>query len=591
MTTASTGFSFSNASRWIGVAICVLIAAFSGYKMLNLPLWGWWPLPLELASWMALVLLFLPKDPTEKKWLGAATLSGVLLGIGFPPSIFTFVIFVAWIPLLAVENGIYQQRDKVNRSKMFRYAYHAFVLWNVIATFWVTNTAFIAGIMANFVNAAFMALIFVFFHSIRHRLSSGWFFWLLASCWIGFEYLHHEWDLSWPWLALGNSMAQYPWAVQWYEYTGIYGGSLWVLAINYLGYDTITRWLRAQPLKLWRLIVTIVVPLSLSLVLWFTTKESTAQPVNVTVVQPNFEPHYVKFDVSQRDQNMRFLELSLANIDSTTDYLVFPETSFEGINLGRFRDEPSIKLFQELIDSFPRLHLVTGISSYRELAPNEREGAAWRTQVSRGGDTTYWDVQNTAIQLNSREEEYQYYFKSKLVPGPETFPFKEVLFFLQPVVEYLEGSYEGHTRQKERAVFTKGPLIVAPVICYESIYGAYCGEYVDKGATAFFIVTNDGWWDLTPGHIQHLKLGALRAIEHRRPIARSANTGISCFIDIKGRIHQPTEYEVATAVRGQVIPETRRTLFSRVGDVIPKVLLVLLAGCIIMAILHKPNRN
>src|SRR5690348_8083908 len=112
MTTSPTGSSFATAARWIGVVLCMVIAGFSGYKMFNLPLWGWWPLPLELASWMALVLLFLPKDPTEKKWLGAATLSGVLLGIGFPPSIFTFAVFFAWIPLLAVENGIYQQRDK-----------------------------------------------------------------------------------------------------------------------------------------------------------------------------------------------------------------------------------------------------------------------------------------------------------------------------------------------------------------------------------------------------------------------------------------------------------------------------------------------
>ena len=590
MTTASSHTSFTSVSRWSGIVILVILASIAGYKMMSLPLWGWWPLLLLLSIWMAIVLLFLPKDSTEKKWLGASTLSGVLLGIGCPPSVFTFAVFVAWIPLLAVENGIYQQRDRVNPGKMFRYAYHAFVLWNVIATFWVTNTAFIAGIMANFINAAFMAGVMVLVHVISRRLSAKWFFWVFASCWISFEYLHHVWDLSWPWLALGNSMAQYPWAAQWYEYTGMFGGSLWILAVNYLGYNIITRWMRAKPLLVWRCVLLIIVPVALSLLLWFTTKESTARPVNIAIVQPNFEPHYQKFNIPEHKQVERFFRLSESIVDSTTDYLVFPETSFEGVNLTRFREESSIALFQALIDSFPRLHLVTGISSTRVLQPEEMKDAAWRTHVMLNGDTIYWDVQNAAVQLTSGRQDFQYYFKSKLVPGPETLPYKEVLFFLRPVVEKLEGSFEGHTKQKERSVFTGGPLTVAPVICYESVYGAYCGEFVEKGATAFFIVTNDGWWDLTPGHIQHLKIGALRAIEHRRPIARSANTGISCFIDIKGRVHQPTKYEETIAIKGQIIPETRMTLYTRVGDVIPKCLVGMLVLTLILALLKKSKR-
>jgi apolipoprotein N-acyltransferase len=150
------------------------------------------------------------------------------------------------------------------------------------------------------------------------------------------------------------------------------------------------------------------------------------------------------------------------------------------------------------------------------------------------------------------------------------FPFKDFLFFLEPLVDKLGGSYEGHTKQAERAVFTGGPLNVAPIICYESIYGDFVGGYVRKGATALFIVTNDGWWDLTPGHVQHLKLGALRAIEHRRPIARSANTGISCFIDIRGRIIQPTKYGETTAIKGEMVPETRITFYTKWGDLVAK---------------------
>ncbi|HJW29669.1 MAG TPA: apolipoprotein N-acyltransferase, partial [Saprospiraceae bacterium] len=505
--------------RLIFICIFLALGGWASWKMLHLPLWGWWPLLMLLSFWTAIILIFLPKDPTRKKWLGAATLSGVLLGIGFPPSPLTWVVIFAWIPLFAVERGIYEQQDRVRPGQMFRYSFHAFVLWNIIATFWVTNTALIAGIVANFLNAAFMATVVMLIHVVRHKISPRWTLMVFVSFWISFEYLHHVWDLSWPWLTLGNSMAQYPWAIQWYEYTGIFGGSLWILLLNAFAYDTVLRWLRAKPLMIWRWVAWFLIPLAGSLWIWFTIKPSDGPGVKVTIVQPNFEPHYEKFDIPQREQSLRFIKLSLEHTDSTTQYLVFPETSFEGIRLNTFRQNPEIRLFQSLIDSFPHLRLVTGISSFRILNKDSLEGTQFRTNVGEYGEITYWDIQNAAVQLTSHSPDYQVYFKSKLVPGPEMFPFRKVLFFLKPIVDKLQGTYEGHTTQKERAVFTGGPLKIAPIICYESVYGAYVGQYVKKGATVFFIVTNDGWWDNTPGHIQHLKIGALRAIEQRRPIA------------------------------------------------------------------------
>ncbi|HZV44563.1 MAG TPA: apolipoprotein N-acyltransferase [Saprospiraceae bacterium] len=564
----------STTSRIPRLAFTLLLlatCALASWRMFELPLWGWWPLLMLLSLWGAIVMIFFPKDPTEKKWLGSATLSGVLLGLGFPPSPLTFVVIFAWIPLLAVETGIYQHKDKIQPGKVFLYSYHAFVLWNIIATFWVTNTALIAGFMAIFVNAAFMATVMMMIHIVQRKLPFRYSFLVFISFWISFEYLHHVWELSWPWLALGNTLAEYPWAAQWYEFTGAFGGSLWILALNLLGYYTILRWLRAKPLRLWQYASLLLIPIMVSLGIWFTIKESNAPEVNITIVQPNYEPHYEKFEIPEDQQSRRFFELSMARIDSTTQYLVFPETSFDYVHLNAFRNNRQIRLFQSMIDSFPNLRLVTGISSQRTLDKNQLKDTEYRIHVTAEGDTVYWDAQNSAVQMTSGQQDYQIYFKSKLVPGPEILPYRKVLFFLKPIVEKLEGTVEGNTRQKERSVFTGGPLTVAPIICYESIYGAYVGEYVKKGATALFIVTNDGWWDNTPGHIQHLKIGSLRAIEHRRPIARSANSGISAFIDIKGRIHSPTRYGETISMTGKLKPETRITLYTLWGDVIPNI--------------------
>ena len=509
--------------------------------------------------------------------MGAATLSGFLLGIGFPPSPLTFVITVAWIPLLAVENGIYQRQDRIRPGQVFFYFYHAFVLWNIISTFWVTNTAFVAGLIANFVNAALMATVVMIIHVIGRKLHYKLFALIFITCWISFEYLHHFWDVSWPWLTLGNALAEYPWAIQWYEWTGIFGGSLWILGLNFLGYSVIIRWLRAMPLRIVLVITVLILPLVISVWLGSSTHSSNEQPVSVVVVQPNFEPHYEKFEIPQSQQVLRFLEISRQYLDSQTQYLVFPETSFEGIQLNTFRENQTIAIFQNLINQYPGLNLITGVTSYRILPEKDELNESLRIHTNHRGEVSFWDVQNAALQITSGREDFQVYFKSKFVPGPELFPFRKYLSFLRPIVDKLGGSYEGLTRQEERSVF-KGPINVAPVICYESVYGDYVGGYVRNGANALFIVTNDGWWDDTPGHIQHLKIGALRAIEHRRPIARSANTGTSCFIDIKGRIHQPTDYGVTGAVRGEIIPESRFTFYTLYGDIIAIV-------CVIMAII------
>lgn len=552
----------------IAILFFALACAFAGWQISRIPLWGWWPLVFNLSLWLTGVMIFYPKDPIKLKWLGAATMSGILLGIGFPPSPLTFVVFVAWIPLFAVENGIYQREERTRPGQVFLFSLHAFVLWNIISTFWVTNTAFIAGIIANFINAALMAGVMVLIHLFARRLPAKFFALIFISFWITFEYVHHFWDISWPWLTLGNSMAQYPWAIQWYEITGIFGGSLWILVINLIGYSMIVKWMRAKPLPIVSYLTILIIPVVVSIIIWFTIKPSSNPPVPVVVVQPNFEPHYEKFDIPQSQQSLRFLQLSRQALDSTIRYLVFPETSFEGVQLNTFRENQVIRLFQSLIDQYPALNLVAGLSSYRILAEEEIKHANTRIHRDREGTVTHWDVQNSAVQITSGRNDFQVYFKSKFVPGPEIFPFKRYLFFLRPIVDKLGGSYEGHTSQKERSVFTGGPLIVAPIICYESVYGDYTGGYVRNGATAFFIITNDGWWDKTPGHMQHLKLGALRAIEHRRAIARSANTGISCFIDIRGRILQPTNYGVATTVKGEIIPETRMTFYSKYGDIL-----------------------
>jgi apolipoprotein N-acyltransferase len=117
----------------------------------------------------------------------------------------------------------------------------------------------------------------------------------------------------------------------------------------------------------------------------------------------------------------------------------------------------------------------------------------------------------------------------------------------------------------------KDGLGLAPAICYESIYGEHLGRYFQKGANLLAIITNDGWWQNTPGHKQHALYAGLRAIETRKWVARSANTGISGFIDPSGKWVLPQPYNTAACVRQSVPADNNGiTFFVRFGDILSK---------------------
>ena len=101
-------------------------------------------------------------------------------------------------------------------------------------------------------------------------------------------------------------------------------------------------------------------------------------------------------------------------------------------------------------------------------------------------------------------------------------------------------------------------------------------RYIHNGADLIAIITNDGWWGNTPGYHQHENYARLRAIETRRWIVRSANTGVSCVIDPDGNIIDPQPWVQAAAIK-QAVPalNSKLTIYVRYGDLLSKAALLL----------------
>ena len=510
---------------------------------------------------------------TKKKLFLLSALSGIMLFASWPPHGFYPLIFIAFVPLLLAERAVFMNREAYKGAHVFLFSWWAFLIWNLLTTWWIYNASLGGAIMAIVVNAFLMAIIFWLFHLTKKLVGAKYDPLIFICYWISFEFFHMNWDLSWPWLTLGNVFAASPNAVQWYEYTGVFGGSLWVLTVNVLVFELIVKTISGISMPPSKKIIgalAVILPITFSLLINFLPGTERSRPVDVVIVQPNIDPYNEKFSGNYEDQLEKMLKLAEQKVDSNTDYLVFPETALqEDLWENNIQNTLSIHHLKDFIKKFPKLKIVTGASTHYQYEAGEEHPATARKFTDAD---EYYDAYNTALQIDSSGK-IQVYHKSVLVPGVEKMPYPEVFGFLEKFAIDLGGTSGSLAGQKERTVFFSRNGIatgIAPVICYESIYGEFVGEYIRNGAGLVFIITNDGWWGDTPGYKQHLAYASLRAIETRKWIARSANTGISCFIAPSGEQLQKTGWWKEASIKQPLTVEPGETFYTRHGDYIAR---------------------
>jgi apolipoprotein N-acyltransferase len=504
---------------------------------------------------------------------------------------FTVAIFFAFIPLFILE------QKNFSRLKFFGLVYIAMFVWNITTTWWIWNSTMLGASLAIFVNSLFMCIPWMGFRYMNKRFGAVMGYSSFIIFWMSFEYLHlQDWGLSWPWLTLGNVFAGKTEWVQWYEYTGTSGGTLWILLVNVFLYNLIVR---TEPItrgKRWlksiSVFLMIIIPLIISGRIINGGPDSeisnpNALLSNIVVIQPNIDP-YEKVATGTFDaQLQKLIRLSESKIDSNTTLLVWPETA---VYSGNGFDEMNLKNNFFLLPLFaflqrhPNLNLFTGIESYRLF--NEKI-----SNVARpiDGTSNFFEVYNGSVLMDSSGA-LSYYHKSMLVPGVETLP--RFLIFLAPVFEKFGGTGAGYAGQKDRTpVQTKHNYTIAPSICYESIYGEYMSKYISNGANIIAIITNDAWWGNTPGHKHHQFYAKLRAIETRKWVVRSANTGISCFIDPIGNVYQPQPWAKEAAIKMNVPINNTQTFFVRFGDIISKAALAICVLFLVFAIAKRFTKS
>ncbi|MCK5823933.1 MAG: apolipoprotein N-acyltransferase [Ichthyobacteriaceae bacterium] len=521
-------------------------------------------------------------------------IAGLLLSFSWPTNGFAGLLFIAFIPLLYITQEIYKLNQKKSGYKVFGLAYITFVIWNFYTTWWLHNSDFYAGLFAVLANSALLALVWRLYFMIKKRAGNHLSFMFLPAIWIAFEKLHLMWEISWPWLNLGNGFAEYYKWIQWYEYTGAFGGTFWVLLVNITLFAGLTKYLETSDVKkaipaLIRGAVFIVIPISYSYYVYNTYSEK-GEKTEVVVLQPNIDPYKNKFDTGDEELGRQLIELANQKVTSNTSFVFGPETSLpDGMNINAIKNYRISKEINNFTKTHNNTTFVTGATLVNFYSEENKTETSNRTRNGKH----WYDIYNTAIRFGKNLDSIDLYHKSKLVVGVENMPFREVIQpLLGDFIINLGGTVGTHVTQKERSVFAdkNKQIYTAPVICYESVYGEFVTGYVNNGANMLSVITNDGWWGNSQGHKQHLSFSRLRAIENRRPVARSANTGISALINQKGDIIKSLEYGKKGAIKGDIILNNELTIYTLFGDYIARVA-VLIAGIIFVYALTVKKKS
>jgi apolipoprotein N-acyltransferase len=501
--------------------------------------------------------------------VGLSVMGGILSGLAWTGWCSGLILLIAFVPFFLIENYLFENPKRFTPNAFFIYLLPGFVIFSLIALGWM-RVASITGAICVIMGLSFlMAFTTWLAHIVRLRSGNLPGFISMITFWLGYEYISLNINIISPWLNLGNGLSKDILFIQWYDVTGTAGGSLWILLSNlFLAIVLVTSLAKkrrnAVYLIIWLLII--IIPSFASIYRYYTIKLNNQNGSEVIIIQPNTDPYTEKFTIPFEDQLKKVITQANSRITEKTEWVITPETTIDDpANLDDLANDKYVKMIKGMIKQYPRIDVVTGLVTYR-LYPAMKEAP---TVSARKIDASglYYDHFNSAVQIDSGKS-FGIYHKSKLVPGIEMQFSNGPGRFITRILPYLGGTRWGYGIQEDRVCFehTSTFMKIAPVICYESVFGKFVTDYVKKGAEAIFIITNDGWWKNTNGYKQHLYYASLRAIETRRPVVRAANTGVSSLIDIRGKRTYETGWWTRAIIKGEIYPETRITTYVKYGD-------------------------
>lgn len=496
--------------------------------------------------------------------LALSVLSGLVLSLAALPSSLFFLNFIAFLPLffaarLSVSAKHYGLLFLCQLLVMM-------VTFYVLEGRWILQTANFGFLIGLVLVLPFLVLLVPYIFMLKRRNTAAMVY--FVSGWLVVEWIQSYFQLGTPFYNLGHSLAVFPQIIQWYEFTGASGGSLWILVVNVLLFQGLDAVFSRQKQKAKRntrlLAVVLLLPVLLSLLIYTTYREK-GKTRNVLVVHPSTENADVKYRVNIYELMDIYLGIIKPQLRTETDYVVLPETAIT--NTGWISDFDRNLVFQHWFEQtadFPNLKLISGAISYEAIQDVNKIKGYQKIPGIRFSEKykTWYYTYNAALKLE-REMPVQMRVKEGLVPYQEYAPYPRIMPRLQPVGVDFQFS----TRANNQNIFySRLREKTAALICYELVNSRLFYQKVQKGAEAFFVLLNEGWYADPEVPRQFLQLSVVRAIENRRSIAHSSNLGISAFVNQRGEVEKMTDSKQAAVLAGEIRMNTHTTLYAALGN-------------------------
>jgi len=479
-----------------------------------------------------------------------------------------YLIFIAFLPIFILIDRFVV--SKHSSKKVLLILFSIFFLTGIILNFWISNAHWGGTLLAAFVHCFLLLIPFLFYYRFTkkgYRKQGLLAFILSAVC---LEYAQNFWDLAWPWFNTGNSLSVYPKLIQWYQYTGAIGGSLWILLITLFIYNIL--FIKNSKTTIAIYIIVIITPFFLPINT--TDSDTSSNSLKVLIYQPNLDAYSEKFKTNLTDQ-IKHLTPKISQLNPLeTTLIVCPETFIHrSIDEVKVNNNPYINLIQSALVS-DKHYVITGANSRKQINPE--------TEIEKGSirhrNGIYYKVFNSAVLFN-KNKTINIYNKSKLVAGAETTPFSSILTPILGSLFNIElGGISGNLGKSDfPKVLKTESFSFSPIICFESAFGDYTAEFSELGSDFITIITNDDWWGNTSGHKHHFELAKIRAIENQKYVVRSANTGISGIIKPNGQVVQSMPYKSGGFIEETIELHPKNTYYTQNKHLIGKLCTFVLA--------------
>jgi len=528
----------------------------------------------------------IPKSPEEKKAKNKEILllilSGILLGISFPPFPFPFTLlmFVGLIPYLKVIEKKETLLD-INRSTYLM----AFV-FSLITIYWIGSWQkesdpflMISGALLLFVNPAQLLIPSTLYYFTKKLFKKNIALYVFPLFWVTYEYITMITEIRFPWITLGSGLALFNKFIQAADIVGSLGLSLIIIFINVFCYKAFINYKISKKKFYQNFSVSVVIFLIIISYGFYRTSSfsQSGKKVKVGLIQPNINP-WDKWSTGDLNTFLDlYLGLSKQAIDDGAEILFWPETAMPVYLMsGRY---------QSTVDSiygFLRHNNVYLLTGMPDLIYYDKTNHPDDAKYSESGDF-YFATYNAILLLSPHTSVVQRYGKTKLVPFGEKVPYADKLPFLGSLIKWGVG-ITGWNVGNDTTIFSlpfpesknriitysrEDSLYINGIVCYESVFPDFVARFVNKGAKMIAVVTNDSWYGKLSGPYQHKEYAALRAVENRRSVVRAANGGISCIISPLGITKTQSKMFEKTFIVGDVVLENTKTFYTRNPLLIP----------------------